>query len=406
MLTTFIHRCWVVRLIADLVGNVEDRLAVELGITAADQSEAVSTEAVGSVCSFRHSWCSATVEMNDGDDLESIVKEILRVPTQVTATILELLFQINSKVSSSTISVDTVERLPVWSDILNSDNASRPTGDIDSPGTAGDSYLLGLMTRGVSGSKPDELNPGDEQMVARLGSFVGSSIQTLAVKEIVALFRSLRARILLSPLDAAVLEDISVQAIFDLIVCKNVCPRNTGTSPDALVQSVNDEISGWQSHLDPINAELLLPLLYASAETYASKIELLIPRVAPGRSSSPVDSAARNSTTPLVSPGDIPKEMVGVFPSKFSHRFGLLPLSISSQAMSGGSAHTATPSKTVSKPSKRDVLPTAESPRESAGAGQLKKEVKSTSASLDPVRRGLMSSLGNLLGGSSAAADK
>ena len=88
-------------------------------------------------------------------------------------------------------------------------------------------------------------------------------------------------------------------------------------------------LAGWKARLDPINASILLPLLNTAAARFVATNHLLFPCLATGPVSQ-VDrthGAEGNGNTSV-------SAISGVFPTSQPSRFALLPLPMSTHAMS------------------------------------------------------------------------
>jgi hypothetical protein len=61
-------------------------------------------------------------------------------------------------------------------------------------------------------------------------------------------------------------EDVALQALFDLMVCDSLAQRCGLVVPKTLKICM----AGWRARLDPINAEILIPLLVTASEQFRS----------------------------------------------------------------------------------------------------------------------------------------
>ena len=84
-------------------------------------------------------------------------------------------------------------------------------------------------------------------------------------------------------------------------------------------------LAGWKARLDPINASILLPLLNTAAARFVATNQLLLPCLAMGPVSQVDHSVGAEGNVSAIS---------GVFPSSQPSRFALLPLPMSTHAMS------------------------------------------------------------------------
>jgi hypothetical protein len=261
---------------------------------------------------FKSNWQSQSVEM-DTNELGEPIKEELSMPTVASSALINFLFNINRVVSASMLSIDTIQRLPPFD------------------------ALLPL----------DANNTNDQQQkitnkIDRLAQYVFTNINNLVFKSIANAYTVvLRDASSIRTNSTAWLEDCSLQVTFDLMVCLGVSVRCGITT---LPKPLRLCISGWRSKLDPINAELMTPLLTSLSTSYARKTYLLFP----GHVAPPKGTKDTNSYTNSATNGDINSDIKatnanksvnrndsnGIFSNSLfntapSSRFALLPLCIS-----------------------------------------------------------------------------
>lgn len=164
------------------------------------------------------------------------------------------------------------------------------------------------------------------------------------------------------------LEEASLQCVFDLSVCEllakqwgmaewqtttAVASKNTskrGVAEKNAVVGLSSAGARWKSHLDPINAELVLPLVKASTASHMASMALLAPHCNGNTVSKNAESSPRVSHSTATNAKTSEQLLARVFPSA-SHtaaRFVLLPLAVS----------TAPPVVTISTRSSANSTPT------------------------------------------------
>jgi len=208
---------------------------------------------------FMALWVSHTVELDVGQS------EIVRLPASPSASLAVFLNGLNRRVNEALLSLDTVQQ---WNGTLQGGGA-RQTG---------------------------------------LASRVTNTIYSSAAHAIAAAYDSLGATF--EDTGAARTEQSLLQGLMDLRVASAALGRCS-----VAVQAVDESRRAWERMLDPINAQLMLPLLWTAADAASSQYYLLFP----GNFSPAHAEAKQLSETALQ----------GVFSSSRSSRFALLPLAVS-----------------------------------------------------------------------------
>ena len=91
-------------------------------------------------------------------------------------------------------------------------------------------------------------------------------------------------------------------------------------------------MAGWKARLDPINAEIMIPLLVAASDQFAIKNHLLLPGVKQPKGvllSVPNVSTSSSSSSSLAAINSNASAVLGLFPTTAASRFSLLPLPMS-----------------------------------------------------------------------------
>jgi len=295
------HSKWAEKLVQELGWAFNAQLRVEFGLESmilkkkeAENAKVkggkipVGTKAILPTVAFKACWQQASVEVDDS------VHEKLLMPSSVSSSVASFLFRANQLVSTATLSIDTIQELP-------------PLGEAVSDGA-----------------------------IAKLASFAAENVNGLVARSIATAYTNLLRDIVASAgssvhgSTASWIEDCSMQAVFDLLFCESVIERCGVPIPRPLSTC----LAGWKGKMDPINAELLAPLLAEGVKIFSSKTHLLFPgRTAPPKAKAPGGSTA---ITTGLSAGTSDASSASVFfaPHRAGEvsRFGLLPMPISTHA--------------------------------------------------------------------------
>lgn len=292
-LLTSTHRAWCTFVVGDLGTALAEELSVELGLRGHAH--------------FRALWTLRSVE---GDE-----RERLLVPSSCSAAMSRFCMSLNQRSSASLVSIDTVQALPPPADAASSRLSVQVLAMLH---TAALESVVAQYTA-VLATRDADAAEGERIGAAAKGP--GSAARKLA-----------RERLL---------EDCALQACFDLSVLEAVAGRCCVTAPRGLRVAQQ----GWAARLDPINAQLLGPLLQIAARTFSARSFLLFPGVRALGSGSSSASAAASAAAEEDAVAGIFASGVGVGSQRDRDaapcRFSLLPLAISSGRGGGADAEAA-----------------------------------------------------------------
>ena len=267
---------------------------------------------------FRSSWRRQSVELDGGE------REQVAVPTACCSALSAFFFLVAHVAATSLLSIDTVQELP------------------------------GADLYPAAGPRAGQGSGQSQPLISRLALFATTALYQRAVEAVAQRYMEL----LKAPSAAAgeghgavaapSEEDVALQACFDLLVCEALTARLTpsASAPAAAASAapaagqgsrlLKTTLAGWKARLDPINAELLVPLLQVAAARFAAANHLLLPCLqAPSAakgSGSGSGSDGKDSSPPAA---DSPSSAIaGVFPAAQPSRFALLPLPMSTHFQS------------------------------------------------------------------------
>lgn len=266
------HFAWAARLVACLSQTLTFNLSQEmLGLP------------------FKALWTEhivPAVNLDGLDEEQEEERERVELPRGSTGSLLQFLFAINAA-AASLLSVDTVQAL------LNSSGNS-------------------------SGS------------IVCLSSFVKSTVYVLAFAEVVHVYSDFLERTNKSISSNEIeMEEVAVQCVFDLTVAKLAC-ASTCVGNDDGMNSFLSCLDAWRSHIDPINAALLDPLIDSECRSFAMKTHVI---TSPDAHAFTGMKKKESSSSPAAAAAAV--NMVSlVFSSSASPRFGLLPLPLSMSSSS------------------------------------------------------------------------
>ena len=325
-------------------------------------------------------------------------REVMLVPAVCTSHLSRCLLGINSIVQVSTLSIDTMQHAPQVEEEEDSggNEAGGAITDLLDEGDEGREsrfVLSSLLTFDPSPSTSDkpEVNlptstptptptststsTSTPTRQLTLATVVSSIIHQLMLAKLHGVYIGLLRRIKntrpLLPSD--VTEDAALQVIFDLVVCESMATQlmrlyslhslspSPSPSPSyaygltvskpvftpegtsiALLEKV---VTAWQNYLDPITAELLMPLVIDNASSFLSATALLLPSMGWQEPTAVVIGTGGGNRLPFNAmdhathpKSDMPL-LSAIFPSSMSTsaqtgsvptvRFGLLPLAVS-----------------------------------------------------------------------------
>lgn len=295
------HDQWAKRVVTVFASSLSCGLQAELGIAGATSLGKVDVTAAAallqtSVAPFKSTWKSVWVDLDAGDTAGECREQVC-LPTSICTSLSAFLFNLSHCVARSIISVDTVQQLPL-------EELFAPSASL-------------ALSYDDSEERPTPVN--------RMAHFATTRLYSLAIAAIAGTYASM-LKTLISSKEALAEEDIVLQAIFDLISCVALEERCGLEQSKALQQC----LGGWRARLDPINAEILTPMLATASDDFSRKTHLLLPGLKevkaapviapPATTSSAVSAGVTNSSASAVS---------GLFPSNAASRFSLLPLPMS-----------------------------------------------------------------------------
>lgn len=304
------HDQWAKRVVTVFASSLSHSLQAELGIgigiagsTSVGKMDALAAAAAAvsgllqtSVAPFKSTWKSVWVDL-DADDTIDHCREQVCLPTSICTSLSAFLFNLSHCVARSLISVDTVQQLPL--------------DDLFAP------------------SAPLSLSYDDTEErpapVHRMAYFATSRLYSLAIGAVASTYASM-LKTEIAYKEGLAEEDIVLQAIFDLMSCAALEERCGLEQSTALQQC----LTGWRARLDPINAEILTPLLTAASDDFSRKTHLLLPGLKEIKAAPALAPTATTfSSTPAGVVSNSASAVSGLFPLNAASRFSLLPLPMS-----------------------------------------------------------------------------
>ncbi len=262
---------------------------------------------------LKSSWVKETLEMED-----------VMVPTGLSASLSEFLFSISKQSSGSLLSVDTIQEMPMYTIFDTSPPSSSSSG-----GSIGD--------KGERNSRlADE---GLYSVLSNAISIIASHYNALR-KDVDDLVSAQKAKLrkdrgIKQPRqkEPISIDDVALQVIFDLLVCEGIFGklRTLSRAVSQKVGALNDCLEGWQDAVDPVNAQLLLPLMKTKTTSYLSRIHLIFPGLSHGLNASSMNNANTTSSNDATTSNAVS----GFFSESPSSRFSLLPLALTTTGKGG-----------------------------------------------------------------------
>ena len=352
---------------------------------------------------YKAHWKVTLIELDDADT-GSKVQEKLLIPCRISTALQDFMFSCNHHANYTMLSADTMQRLPVCLTFI--------------PAAAGAAGALSDNSQASQG-----INHG------RLVDSVSSSMRSHAIRSGLSIYTDLVKSNIFTELTENAIEDVALQLVFDLMVCvqattelSSVAQANGDQALMEAMSIITKELRAciiqWESFTDAVNYQLIRPALTESALDYSKKVSLLNPLFFPKSANSLArssDSGSMSMAPPLLPSGSNQKQtqQPSAYLSPTSARFGLLPLPVSTQSILTGS-HSSQNNQTSRGHSRNAVpfaTPDSKGDRTKTGAvssgesalNQLQQQSQSAAGSL---RKGIMTGLGNLLGGTVGANDK
>ena len=328
------HRRWAKALLMELGGTLTSSLLIELSPTSKPNiaaGEGLTTsqskrtgKSVPTSLPFQALWMVREVE-----------GEIVYVPGAISSSLQQFLGSLNAQASKSMLSLDSALSVPPVAlttrvGIIGG-NGNRSTGSTGSEGGNGE------VEAGAQVAHPSM----HEQ--ALLVSYVVSRVYTAAAKSTASAYGALLTKVFpapaagsSSPLSsssaaAARADSCALQCVFDLTLAIGVFKRS-GVAVEPL-KELTTQLTAWESRVDAVNGSLTLPLLARNVLDFEARTSLLYPAL--HGLAAPV--AQTKTQTHSGGEGDNDEELksststlAGVFSNVKTHRFALLPLSVSS----------------------------------------------------------------------------
>ena len=305
-----VHRIFAERSLGPLVAQLSGSLERELGLSLATDGTAAANDGVGAgqPATFKAFWRREGVELDGGE------REQVAIPTACCAALSAFFFQVAHVAASSLLSVDTVQDMP------GPDVYPSPSTHV-SPQQQ--QHGLALFASSALFTKAVEVAAQKYMELLKAAPSAAAAAAAAAAAD--------------NTHGAASEEDVALQACFDLLVCEalsaRLAPTTGAAASTAAPRLLKTTLAGWKARLDPINAELLMPLVLAASARFANSTHLLLPCLA--APPTPKDRRADQSLTATAAdnvPGSAATAIAGVFPTAQPARFALLPLPMSTHA--------------------------------------------------------------------------
>ena len=303
------HTQWAKRVVAIYTPSLTAGLIAELGTPTKEDANSpvglvshVLTQS--NIAPFKSTWKQVWVELDpltdssqeNPADLESSNREQVALPTSICSSLATFLFSLSHTAACSLLSVDTVHQLPP-ADLFTSTPLILEDG------------------------RDDRI-----EFVDRIAYFASTALYSMAISATVNAYSHLLKKANSSSEKKLSEEDVALQVVFDLMVCEGLGDRCGVDSLDDLRECA----AGWRARLDPINAEILVPLLTAASEQFALKNHLLLPGLRkPKEVPVSANAVAVSSSSSLAAINSNASAISGLFPVTAASRFSLLPLPMS-----------------------------------------------------------------------------
>ena len=303
------HTQWAKRVVDIYTPSLTAGLTAELGSpTEKDANSTVGPVSYifteSNIAPFRSTWKQVWVELDpltesspeNPADPESSNREQVALPTSICSSLATFLFSLSHTAACSLLSVDTVHQLPP-ADLFTS------------------TPLI------VEDDRDERI-----EFVDRIAHFASTALYSMAISATVSAYSLLLKKSNSSSGKKLSEEDVVLQVVFDLLVCEALGDRCGVEQLDGLRECA----AGWRARLDPINAEILMPLLTTASEQFALKNHLLLPGLRkPKEIPVSVNAVAVSSSSSLAAISSNASSISGLFPVTAASRFSLLPLPMS-----------------------------------------------------------------------------
>lgn len=275
----FAHVVWAVCTVQSVGTSLLDDVGKELCFDLLNETnrKKQSTEKP-----FKISWHSKSVDLDEDSDR-------MLVPSSCSSFLSKFLFSINNSLMIASVSIDTMQRVPT--------------------GTTSDGSLLVQLD-------------GNDAMLCRI---VSKIVSELVVQEVHYMFDLFLSRVSQSSDVSDIVEESSLQVIFDLLVCSSITIEKQKLPLGS--------VSKWRQHVDPITAEIIIPLVEQSARDFAQSILLIYPCL----QFLPTKAVDVHQESPKSLGGD--SSLSAIFPQHLNIiRFRSLPLAICTTSSNVGQA--------------------------------------------------------------------
>ena len=306
------HTQWAKRVVAVYTPSLTSGLTAELGCqlstcTRADTDSyaalVASALSQAKVAPFRSTWKEVWVELDPFADSSPeglsdpgpSSREQVSLPTSICSSLAIFFFSLSHAAACSLLSVDTVQQMPP-PDLFSS---------------------TPLILENDSGERIES--------VGRIAHYASAKLYSIALSAVVDAYSMLLKRAASSTEKVLSEEDVALQAVFDLMVCDALGVR-CGIEDLGVLR---DCAASWRARLDPINAEILMPLLTAASEQFALKNHLLLPGLRVPKVIPVSDIAVAFPSSSMAAINSNSSAVSGIFPVAAASRFSLLPLPMS-----------------------------------------------------------------------------
>jgi hypothetical protein len=393
------HITWAVSTVHVLGGRLKHQYLQELGFTAnsaADKGKASGRGEKGRKSPFKVNWVSKWIDLDGTVEDEGISapiggqKEHVMIPGGMCNSLRAFLHKVTQHGTICMVSIDAMQnyaatvpstasrtfsvegtagaRAPAsgkptvaaairdeFSDILG-EVQEVPDEDEDELGEANAFFEPDGLLATLAGVEKTGGNPAVAVILSHLATRLLTLVSVAYVHHVsVSALTAVRpaaasaGAVVQYNVSAEALEEAALQSVFDLSVLALLGRqwrlqdwRSAQTAPRSAsgVVGITAGIARWKAHLDPITAELVMPLVTAATLSHMQGLALLVPHcssIAAGAANLAPRALPAASTSAKTSE----QLLSGVFPTaaRTATRFGLLPLAVSTAPVPAA-AHT------------------------------------------------------------------
>lgn len=332
--------------------SLGDDLLVDLSLNSLKKGNLKDVERL-----FKISWVTKCVagEMDDS----------MQVPSCCSTSLSSLWNAVNSRVAAACVSIDSMQR-EIESPFSNLSNTSLRSASFDASAatldalddeeeSGGNANVLAVLSgltaeTSLPGGSKTSVSPMLSQVVSRLAFQLTLALiyraynsQLQQLKSTISTLTSESGGATKTAGLDSLLEDVSLQVVFDLAVMERQCPAYCCVSgPNSVTSIVATPTTffavltnQWRTYLDSVTAELVLPLLEESVREYTGRVHLLYPPSGAVVSGSGSGSGTSNGKTTAASGAQSSSEQIlsRIFPTLVAaaappSRFALLPLAL------------------------------------------------------------------------------